>query len=41
MVALMALIGLFCGDRIRALARSYDDLPAPAPAPALSWAPSW
>ncbi|MEU8395692.1 A24 family peptidase [Nonomuraea sp. NPDC048892] len=36
MVALMALIGLFCGDRIRALARSYDDLPAPAPSwPAL------
>ncbi|MFG1972231.1 prepilin peptidase [Nonomuraea fuscirosea] len=37
MVALMALIGLFCGDRIRTLARSYDDLPAPA----LSRAPSW
>ncbi|MFI7614749.1 prepilin peptidase [Nonomuraea terrae] len=32
MVALMALLGLVCGGRIRALADSYDDGVTPAPA---------
>ncbi|WP_052423654.1 prepilin peptidase [Nonomuraea candida] len=31
MVALAALVGLVCGGRIRALARSYDDAPALVP----------
>ncbi|MFG1699326.1 prepilin peptidase [Nonomuraea sp. NPDC049309] len=33
MLALMAAIGLLCGARIRALAGTYDDGPAPAPDP--------
>ncbi|WP_090767941.1 prepilin peptidase [Nonomuraea maritima] len=35
MVGLMALLGLVCGDRIRALAASYDDVAGSPPA----WSP--